>query len=361
MSTILGLHHITIGSSDAQRTIDFYVSLLGLRFLKRTVNFDDPLTYHLYFGDETGSPGSAITFFEWPGAARGKPGIGGTHHMALRVADEDGLLKWKRRLSDAGLTVSGPYDRHYFQSIYFRDPDGLILEMATDGPGFTVDEDAATLGEMHRPPPEAMLRANRDEEAIRARIWPEPVPAITADMALLRGMHHISAMSSDIHRTDAFLVEVLGLRRVKMTDNFDEPQSPHWYWGVGEGTPGTIITYFGMEPASARMHMGAGQTHHYAFRVADEASQLEFRERLMAHGYRATEPIDRMYFRSVYSNDPDGHIVEIATDTPGFSVDEPAAELGTTLKLPPWFEAHRAEIEAGLRPVTIPAWSLPVD
>src|SRR5690606_5456304 len=117
--TVLGLHHITLVCADAQRTVDFYTGVLGLRLVKQTVNFDDPGSYHLYFGDGLGRPGTAITFFEWPRAPRGRPGVGGTHHFALAVADDDSLLKWKRRLTDLGLAVSGPLDRHYFTSIYF--------------------------------------------------------------------------------------------------------------------------------------------------------------------------------------------------------------------------------------------------
>ncbi|NJN93989.1 MAG: glyoxalase [Anaerolineales bacterium] len=153
--TIQGLHHITLVCSDAQRTIDFYTQVLGQRLVKKTVNFDDPGSYHLYFGDEMGRPGSAITFFEWPGAPKGHWGIGGTHHFALTVPDYNGLLKWKRRLTDYGLSVDGPLDRHYFKSIYFTDPDGAIIEIATQGPGWTMDEAADKLGtEYRQPPPE---------------------------------------------------------------------------------------------------------------------------------------------------------------------------------------------------------------
>ncbi|NJO83251.1 MAG: hypothetical protein HC828_10810 [Blastochloris sp.] len=134
--TILGIHHITIVASNAQRTVDFYTRMLGQRLVKQTVNFDDPTSYHLYFGDETGRPGTALTFFEWPNAPKGKPGIGGTHHVALAVESYDGLLMWKRRLNDRGIAVDGPFDRHYFKSIYFKDPDGMIIEIATKGPWF---------------------------------------------------------------------------------------------------------------------------------------------------------------------------------------------------------------------------------
>lgn len=355
--SILGIHHITLGCSDAQRTVDFYTQVLGQRFVKRTVNFDDPGTYHLYFGDATGSPGSAITFFEWPGAAPGRPGIGGTHHFALEVADLDGLLQWKRRLTDLGIAISGPLDRHYFCSIYFRDPDGTILEIATRGPGWAIDEAPDQLGTEFREPPRSMMVRNRDEERIAATTWPEPVPQITPAMALSHGMHHITAIGSDIQRTHAFFGDLLGMRRVKMTSNFDDPTSAHWYWGVGDGAPGTLITYFERDPRrEPRARMGAGQTHHFALAVPDEETQLAWRERLLQAGLRVSPVMDRVYFKSIYTNDPDGHIVELATAGPGFAVDEDVAALGTSLKLPPWLEPRRRAIESTLRPIRVPAW-----
>lgn len=354
---ILGLHHITLGSSDAQRTVDFYTRVLGLRFVKKTINFDDPGTYHLYFGDHTGAPGTAITYFEWPGALRGKPGIGGTHHFALTVESYDGLLMWKRRLNDLGLKVDGPFDRNYFQSIYFHDPDGQIIEIATRGPGWTVDEAPDQIGTTFHAPPEAMTLHNRDAETIKATTWPEPVPTITPEMALTHGMHHITAIGSNIERTHEFYHDLLGLRRLKMTSNFDDPNSAHWYWGVGEGQPGTIITYFERDPAKThRAQMGAGQTHHFAFAVADEAAQHEWRERLIKAGYRVSPIMDRVYFKSIYTNDPDGHIVELATVGPGFAVDEDVEHLGEKLMLPPWQEVNRAQIERILKPLTVEPW-----
>ena len=140
-----------------------------------------------------------------------------------------------------------------------------------------------------------------------------------------------------------------------MTSNFDDPESAHWYWGVGDGAPGTIITYFerkaGREP---RVRMGAGQTHHYAFAVPNEDAQLEFREKLLRAGLRVSPVMDRVYFKSIYTNDPDGHIVELATEGPGFAVDEPVEELGARLMLPPWLEARRNAITARLKPVKLP-------
>jgi glyoxalase family protein len=357
--TVQGLHHITIVCANAQRTVDFYTGVLGLRLVKKTVNFDDPGSYHLYFGDEMGSPGSAITYFEWPGAPKGNGGIGGTHHYALQVADYDGLLKWKRRLNDFGLPVDGPLDRHYFTSIYFNDPDGTILEIATIGPGWTLDEEPDRLGTEYREPPPDMLVRNRDEARIAATTWPEPVPIITPDMALRHGMHHITAISSDIERTNDFFSGILGMRRVKMTSNFDDPDSAHWYWGVGDGRPGTLITYFGRSAArERRMRMGAGQTHHFALAVPDEETQLGWRERLIKAGVPVTPVKDRVYFKSIYMNDPDGHIVELATLGPGFAVDEDPALLGTQLMLPPWLERDRERIERNLRPISAPEWAV---
>ena len=355
--SVLGLHHISIISADAQRTINFYTHVLGMRLVKQTVNFDDPGSYHLYFGDEKGTPGSIVTYFEIPNAVKGHPGIGGTHHFALQTANHETLLKWKRRLTDAGLAIDGPLDRHYFTSIYFNDPDGTIMEIATLGPGWTIDEAPDAIGTAFRAPPPEMLIRNRDEERIAAETWPEPVPTITPDMALSHGMHHITAIGSDIQRTQAFFGDLLGMRRVKMTNNFDDPKSAHWYWGTGDGRPGTLITYFERDPLKERQaRIGAGQTHHFALAVADDETQLAWREKLVAAGLDVTQVLDRVYFKSIYTRDPDGHIVELATVGPGFAVDESPAELGHALQLPPWLEDARADIVGSLTPLEVPSW-----
>jgi glyoxalase family protein len=359
---ILGLHHITLVCSNAQQTVDFYTQILGLRLVKQTVNFDDPGSYHLYFGDETGRPGTAITFFEWPAAPRGYPGVGGTHHFALQVADYEGLLKWKRRLTDNGIKVDGPYDRHYFKSIYFHDPDRAILEIATVGPGWTIDEAPEHIGMEFREPPPQMIVNNRDEARIKAEIWAEPISTITPSMALSQGMHHITAIGSDLEQTHAFYSDVLGIRRVKMTSNFDDPNSAHWYWGVDDGRPGTLITYFERDSSRERhAQMGTGQTHHFAFAVSNEQEQVEWRARLMKAGYRVSPILDRVYFKSIYTNDPDGHIVELATIGPGFPLDEDITTLGQTLKLPPWLESHRDSIQRRLTPLVVPQWIAPLE
>jgi glyoxalase family protein len=171
-------------------------------------------------------------------------------------------------------------------------------------------------------------------------------------------MHHITAIGSDIARTDAFFGDLLGMRRLKMTDNFDDPNSAHWYWGVGDGSPGTVITYFQRDPQKeSRVVMGTGQTHHFALAVPDEETQLAFRDRLAGAGYQVTPVLDRTYFKSVYTHDPDGHIVELATAGPGFMVDEEQGELGQQLMLPSKLEPSRSGIERQLAPLRVPRWN----
>lgn len=342
-----GFHHITMVSRDARRTLAFYRDTLGIGLVKRTVNFDDPGAYHLYFGDATGSPGTILTFFEWPHAGRGRWGVGGIHHLALGVATPEAQLKWKRRLEDAGVPVTGPYDRGYFRSIYFQDPDGQILEIATRGPGYAIDEPADALGREVVMPPQERLRGHRDEEAIRALTHPEPVPVIGPDMAL-EGIHHISGITDDIERAHEFYESALGLRIVKKTVNQDDGVTPHWFWARYDGAevgPHSALTLFGWRRSDYRARGGAGQTHHIAFRAADEEEQRAWREHLLSLGVHVSPVMDRMYFKSIYFRAPDGLLLEIATDGPGFAVDEPPDALGRELKLPAWLEPHREELE----------------
>ena len=348
---LTGIHHITLVGADAARTLAFYTSVLGMHLVKRPVTFDRPDTFHLYFGDAQGTPGSLITFFEWPDAEHGRTGIGGTHHFALTVESTNAQLKWKRRLADLGIAVQGPYDRTYFRSIYFRDPDGCRVEIATRWPGMTEDEEPDRLGSAVIPPPDDLVRGARDEDAIAAQTWPEPLPEIQPDMALA-GLHHISAVSGDIDRTADFWTGPLGLRLVKRTASYDDAAVPHYYFGDAQGAPGTLITYFGygagrMPPA----RLGPGLTHHFALGVESDEQQLAWRERLLAVGIAVTPVRDRQYFHSIYFHDPDGHLLEIATRPPGFAVDEPADRLGQRLMLPPWLEPARPALTARLRPL----------
>jgi glyoxalase family protein len=334
--SIQGLHHITLVCSDARRTVDFYTRVLGLRLIKKTVNFDDPGSYHLYFGDHVGSPGTAITFFEWRDAPRGHPGVGGTHHFALQVADYAGLLKWKRRLTDLGLQVEVPIDQRYFNAIQFRDPDGAFIQIATRGPGWTRDEQTLVA----------------DQARLQSETWDAPVDDITPEMSLHGGMHHITAISSNLERTEAFYSDLLGMPRVKAVTDLDDVRAAHWYWGAGDGRPGTLVSYIQRDPREvSRARYGVGQTHHFALAVPDAETQLAWREKIVRAGLRVSPVMDRVYFKSIYTNDPDGHIVELATLGPGFAVDEEVEHLGGCLKLPPWLEKYRDEIEPTLQPI----------
>jgi glyoxalase family protein len=320
LAVINGIHHLTAVSRDAQRTVDFYTGVLGLHLIERMVGVDDPSSSHLYFAAEENGPG-VLTFFEQKGAPRGSYGIGGTHHLAFETIDRDSLLQWKRWLTDSGIRVTGPYNRVYFESIYFTDPDGLILEIATRGPGWTVDEAPDALGSEVKLPPRETTAHYRDEAAIAAATWPDPVAAPTPRMRLRR-IHHITAIGSDAGRIEHFFAGILGMRLVKRTVNFDDPSSPHLYFGIGDGAPGTIVTYFAYPHGAMRpVRMGAGLTHHFALSISDEDALVSWRDVLNASGVATTEIEDHAYFPSISFHDPDGHIIEIATDTPGFATD----------------------------------------
>jgi glyoxalase family protein len=356
---ILGIHHISIVSADARRSADFYTRVLGMHLVKKTVDFEAPDHYHLYFGDGTGRPSTLVTCIEKPGAEHGHPGLGGTHHFASIVETSEAQLKWKRRLNDFGIPVTGPYNRVYFTSIYFRDPDGTILEIATREPGFAVDEPVETLGQAYRRPPLEFMDGHRDEAAIARRTWPEPVNEISSEMRL-SGLHHITVIGSDIERTTEFYTGILGLQLVKRTSNFDDPTSPHYYYALRFGEPGTIITYFERDPAKqAPVKAGAGQTHHFSFNVADEEAQSAWRERLLTAGLAVSQARDFKYYKSIQFHDPFGHLLEIATHTPGFSIDETRLDLGKKLQLPDWLERDRSKIEATLAPIHAPVEARP--
>lgn len=346
-----GFHHVTLVCRDARKTLRFYRDILGLSLIKVTVNFDRTDTYHLYFGNETGTPGTVLTFFEWPDAMRGRYGIGGVHHVALGTRDEETLLMWKRWLTDNGVFVTGPYDRGYFTSIYFRDDDRQVIEIATDGPGFQIDEPADALGRTLKAPPARQLPGGRDEEAIRARTWPEPIEFPTEQMRL-HGIHHITGMTDDLDAAHDFYTSALGLNLVKMSLNQDDPNTKHFFWANYDGQHiryGSDFTLFGWAPDAPKAREGIGQTHHVAWRATDEDELGAWREHLLGLGYDVTEVRDRKYFKSIYFRTHDGLLVELATDPPGFGVDE--QELGRALQLPPWLEDQRDALTRGLRPL----------
>ena len=324
-----GFHHITLVSADAKRTRAFYQDVLGLSLVKDTVNFDDPNTKHLYFGSTAGEPGTLVTFFEWPSGSHGRYGVGGVHHLALKTASYETLLKWKRYLTDRDIHVSGPMPRGYFTSLYFRDPDGQVLEIATSGPGYAFDEPIGELGKMLQMPNLSQLPDGRDAAFINATTYPEPVPTIAAEMSL-SGIHHITGMTDDINRASDFYHEALGLSLIKQSINQDDPETAHWFWANYDGTrvlPHSSWTLFGWTPRHPKAREGVGQTHHVAFRAKNSEEQLTWQEHLRSMGLDVSDVMDRTYFTSIYFRAPDGQLLEIATDGPGFAVDENAGSL----------------------------------
>ncbi|HEX6132637.1 MAG TPA: VOC family protein [Longimicrobiales bacterium] len=324
--TTTGFHHIALVTADAARAAAFYRDLLGMTLLEQATRSDE--TYALHVGNDAGEPGSVLTFVERPGAARGRPGAGGIHHYALTVGTAEAQLKWKRWLGDHGVSVAGPYDRGWFRSIYFADPDGQIVEIATRGPGYAIDESADALGTRVVVPPTAELRGTRDEAEIRARGHAEPVPDISPEMRL-DGLHHISGLTDDVERIGDFYESALGLRLVKRSVNQDDPAMPHWFWANYDGrevAPRSSLTMFGgWHPGGTRLMgtlkraiAGAGQTHHIAFRAGDEDELHGWMDRLRALGVETSDVLDNRFFRSIRFRAPDGLLMEIATDGPGY-------------------------------------------
>lgn len=323
IASLTGLHHIGLVSRNIGPTTDFYRGILGLTFLgEGTAPHAGPEAIREapahYFGDGLGTGESVLAVIDSPGEPQGSPGIGGTHHFALAVADRDILLQWKRRLLDAGFPVNGILDRHYFQSIYTRDPDGTIVELATTGPGWTIDEAPDCLGESHRPPPPEMLNTNRDRAKVAAENWPEAVPEISPAMRI-RGLHHVTAIGTDIESVHAFVSGQLGMRRVKRTNNFDDAVSYHWYWGVGQGAPGTLVTYFERKPEREQpVRMGSGQVAHYGMATTTGgldlmSDQLQFRRLGVSRIGRFGTPDLR--YDAIATRDPAGQpVIIVAPD-----------------------------------------------
>jgi glyoxalase family protein len=308
---VLGIHHITAMAGDAQVNVDFYTRVLGLRLVKRTVNFDDPDTYHLYFGDHAGSPGTILTFFPWGARSfRGRIGTGQVSVTAFSIPPS-AVSYWRDRLSRLGVAVE---ELHRFDetALALRDPDGVRLELVTSAdrrPGWS----------------------NRD------------VPVEHA----IRGFHHAALSLAGYERTARLLTETLGFHAVGDADN-------RFRFAIGRGEAGAIVDLV-CEPGRMRGNMGAGVVHHIAYRTTSDETQLSLRQRIADAGLDVTPVLNRQYFHSIYFREPGGVLFEIATDPPGFAIDEPIAELGKTLRLPPWLESHRREIEARVPPLVLPA------
>jgi predicted esterase/catechol 2,3-dioxygenase-like lactoylglutathione lyase family enzyme len=318
MTRILGIHHVTAIASDPQRNLDFYAGLLGLRLVKRTVNFDDPQTYHLYYGDDVGNPGSIMTFFPWPGARRGRQGTGQVAVTSFAVVPS-ALGFWVERLLRHGVKYEGPTKRGSSGAesetvISFKDHDGLMLEIV----------------------------AHASAEARPA--WGD-APGISRENAV-HGFHGVTLWVGDGDRTEKVLVDTLGFRPVR-----DEGGARRFE--VGDGGPGTFVNVRSIG-GFVQGAGGAGTVHHVAWSVADDATQLAVRDRVVQAGLHPTPVIDRNYFHSVYFREPGGVLYELATKPPGFAIDEPVERLGERLMLPPQYEPQRAEIEAILPRVHLP-------
>jgi glyoxalase family protein len=307
---IVGLHHVTAIASDPQRNLDFYTGVLGLRLVKRTVNFDDPGTYHFYFGDDTGTPGTILTFFPWPYARRGSPGNGETSATAFSVPSGS-LPFWEQRLLAAGVPAERLASRFGDEVLGFADPDGMRLELVAHA-------DAADL---------ALSRFS-------------DVPAEHA----LRGFFGVTLAEASLEAT-ATVLQGIGLKKVAE----DGPR--HRFRAPGDAIAHTIDLL--VQPRQAFGNMGAGSVHHIAFRAADDPTQQEWRTAIGNLGLHPTQTLDRTYFHSIYFREPGGVLFELATDTPGFAFDEPVETLGEGLKLPPWLEAQRPLIEAKVAPITL--------
>jgi glyoxalase family protein len=337
-----GLHHITAITSDASSAVNFYTRVLGLRLVKKTVNFDDPSAYHLYFGDEKGTPGTLITFFDWGKAIGfGQVGAGVTHHFAFVTRDLESLSNWKTWLEQNDVSVLGPFDRGSFNSLYFRDPDGLILEIATQGNGRDYSD------AFH-----SELTLQFDSRTTTGKTPAPRIPGISRDMKL-QGLHHATALTRGAPQTREFFAGILNMEMVGENQRGSSGTAQQIF-GLESGRPGSMISFVG-SPVTPHGTVGIGTVHHIAFAVEDEDAQLKWRERLLARGVHVTPVLDRKYFKSIYFREPNGILLELATVPPGFGVDEPMEALGQSLTLPDWLEPQRRSIEASLEPISLPA------
>jgi glyoxalase family protein len=302
-----GIHHVTAISGPARGNLDFYSRVLGLRLVKKTVNFDDPTTYHLYFGDADGNPGTILTFFPWDHVAPGRLGVGETEITAFRIP-EAALGYWAHRLVANGVSHEAPQKRFGETVLTFRDPDGMRLALVA-------------------------VAGSESEPAWGGSEVPQ-------DMAI-RGFHGVTLLLEKTEPTAAILREVFGFEQLAQEGSTIRLRAE----GTGIGGIVDLRAAGGFLPA----RMGAGSVHHIAFRAGDDAEQARMVKLLAERfGLRTTEQKDRNYFRSVYFREPGGVLFEIATDAPGFAIDEPAESLGQALKLPAQYERRRAEIEAVL-------------
>lgn len=302
---ITGIHHVTAIAGDAQTNLEFYAGVLGLRLVKKTINFDDPETYHLYYGDGLGTPGTLLTFFPW--SAQAQKGRGGVHQVnVISLAIPTAALGyWTHRLMEKHVKFTGPSDKHGNKILSFQDPDGIALELVTtDTPPATVQP------------------------------WKDtPVPPEFA----IRGIHGVQLWVLESKRT-LDLLQKLDYQIVSTEGNITRLAPKNGFGIVEVRATGQFLAGQG----------GVGTIHHIAFRTPDDATQAEVREHLGQENIQTTDVQDRAYFRSIYFREPGGVLFEIATDIPGFAIDESLEHLGETLKLPAYLEPQRAYVESVL-------------
>lgn len=304
---IEGLHHVTAICGDPQPNYDFYVGTLGLRLVKKTVNFDDPGSYHLYYADGAGTPGSVLTFFPWPDLPSGRDGTGQAGAVAF-ATDEAGLDYWEKRLTERGVELRGPLERFGEPYIEFADPDGMRVEI--------------------------VATAARGDAFI-----PWTGSSVPPGMQL-RGFHSVTLLEAGYELTQALLVHQMGWTLEKEFGGRFRYRAP----GGGPASQVDVLC----QPGGRHGLPGTGTVHHVAFRVADEAAQREWREKLLRLGHKLSPVIDRNYFHSIYYREPGGVLFEIATLPPGFAVDELPETMGSGLMLPSQYEHLRERIELRL-------------
>jgi glyoxalase family protein len=315
MQTVTGLHHVTAIAGRAQENLDFYAGVLGMRLVKKSVNQDNPGTYHLFYADAEGYPGTDLTFFPWAQMAPSREGYGLSSEVALAVPP-DSLAFWIQRLQRSGVALASAELRFGKLALPLRDPHGLRVALV---------ESKDSLDRPFTP-------------------WDRtPIPVEHQ----IRGLESARMVERDLGRTTSFLTEAMGFAPLGDENGW------HRY-GVGNGKSGAYVDLYEM-PAAGRGAWGTGSIHHLAWRVQDEEHQLEVRSRVLQGGSRPTPVIDRFWFKSVYFPEPGGVLFELATDGPGFAVDEDRAHLGESLVLPPWLEPQRASIEAALPPLAMPS------
>lgn len=314
MRSVTGLHHVTAIAGPAQENLDFYSGVLGMRLVKRSVNQDDPGTYHLFYADAAGHPGTDLTFFPWAHLAPPRPGHGTASEVSLAVPP-GALDYWGPRLERYGAALGAATVRFGERTLPLRDPHGLALALV---------ESASAMARRFEP-------------------WEgSPVPVAHQ----VRGLHGARLRERELGATTRLLAEALGFRPLASEGSWHR-------WAVGDGGSGTWVD-LAEAPGERRGAWGVGAVHHLAWRVDDAAHQLDVRARVETLA-QPTPVIDRFWFRSVYFKEPGGVLFELATEGPGFAVDEAPAHLGETLVLPPWLEAQRDEIERVLPPLTAPA------